>query len=106
MSTQQRTFPTADATRRKAFYRPYEIECLGGGVWEVDPHASENTYTVMLRDGRFECDCESFNFHSIHGPRETCKHGRVVQGVVDGDLCPSCTYPRCRPSCRLRSDSL
>lgn len=105
MSTTQRSFPTADAVRRKAFYRSYDVDCLGGGVWAVESRDSESEYTVVLRDGRYQCDCESYNYHAIHGPRDTCKHGRVIQGIVDGDLCPSCTYPRCRPSCVNRSDS-
>jgi hypothetical protein len=35
----------------------------------------------------------------IHGPLSRCIHGELVRQVVDGDLCPHCTYPRCRPSC-------
>ena len=105
MSTQQRTYPTAASTRRRARYQSFAVDPLGGGVWTVESRGSDSTYTVMLRDGRFECDCESFNYHCIHGPRDVCKHGALIQGIVNGELCPHCTMPHCRPSCPNHGDS-
>lgn len=104
MSTQQaRSHPTPSSIRRRARWESVRVDFHGHGVWGVqrfggDPH------TVMLRDGRIECDCQSFNFDCIHGPLKRCIHAEVVHQIVHNDLCPSCAYPRCRPSCPRRGD--
>ncbi|AUV81233.1 hypothetical protein C2R22_05810 [Salinigranum rubrum] len=105
MSTQSRSFPTAEATRRRAFYGSFAVAFVGAAEWEVESRASGTEYRVMLRDGRFECDCPSYNYDVIHGPRDHCKHSRCVAAVVNDEVCPHCTMPRCRPSCPNRSDS-
>lgn len=99
------THPTAAATARRARWGRFRVRPQGGGVFAVENRDNGHEYTVVLRDGRFECSCPSYNYHVIHGPLEECKHSGHVARVIDGVLCAHCGYPRCRPSCPNRSDT-
>ena len=101
MST-TRSYPSATSIDQRARFQSFAVDFEGAGTWTVQSRGSGAEYIVFLRDGRFECSCDSYNFDVIHGPLETCKHGAVVRGIVDGDLCGHCTMPRCRPSCPNR----
>jgi hypothetical protein len=104
MSTQQRSFPTAADTERRARWRSFDVEATGPGMWRVESRDSGNEYDVFLDAGRYKCTCRSHEMHVVHGPLARCKHAEVIAGIVDGDLCPSCTYPTCRPSCPQRGE--
>lgn len=99
------SYPTAADTARRARQQSFRVDVLGGGVWRVHNRTSDSTHDVVLDGGRLKCSCESYNFHAIHGPRDHCKHSRVVRSIIDGDFCPHCCETDCRPSCPNRSES-
>ena len=103
MST-TRTPPTEADTARRARWRSFDVEPAGTGEWIVESRDSGNDYLVFLDQGQWKCTCRCHEIDVVHGPLTACKHARVVRGIVDGELCSHCTYPRCRPSCPRRGD--
>ena len=105
MSTHPRSFPTPAATINRARWRSFDVDPVGTGEWDVESRDSGNEYTVYLTDEGYKCTCRSHEMHVIHGPLARCKHAEVIHQIADGDCCPACTYPVCRPTCVRRSDS-
>jgi hypothetical protein len=72
------------------------VERLGAG------DDGNHEYVVDLRGGA--CECPDYQY--TMGPIDAeCKHLAFMRLVSAGDLCPSCGYAQCRPSCVRRSDS-
>jgi len=91
MSTTQTTHD------RNARYEPLRAKPHAPGMVVVQNLGRDSEHVVDLRSG--VCDCPGFQYH------ETCYHKRFMDLVADGELCPTCGYARCTPSCIRRSDS-
>ena len=83
--------PTGDRTRR-ARYEPLSATKIAPGMFEVRNLRSGGEYVVDVRDGA--CECEDDLYRNMR-----CKHRRFIEQVAEGELCPECGYPTCRPSC-------
>jgi hypothetical protein len=91
------------ATRKRehsARFEPLRAERIAPGMIEVENRRSGGVYVVDLREG--VCECEDYTY--TMGPAGgECKHLAAMRLASEGDLCPTCLYPICRPSCPERS---
>lgn len=96
-----RQAPTDRAHRARL--EPLDAERIAPGLFEVKNHRSGTHYRVDI--GEPACECADFEYRMRPAGGE-CKHIHFLKQISTGDLCPSCGYAICRPSCprRERSD--
>jgi len=95
--------PTAssDHTDRtvRARTEPLAVERLAPGLFEVHNRRAGTHYRVDIAEQ--VCECDDFRYNT--GPAgEPCKHIRFIEQISAGELCPTCGYSHCRPSCPRR----
>lgn len=81
---------------RRARIEPLNAERIAPGLFEVVNYRSENHYRVNIRAPA--CECADFQY-TMNPAGGVCKHIRFIEQISNGELCPSCGYPVCRPSC-------
>jgi hypothetical protein len=81
----------------------FDVEAVAPGMFEVERYGSDDTHTVDVRSTT--CTCQDYIYTVAHRrPLDRCKHLELMFQIADGELCPHCTMPTCRPSCPERGD--
>lgn len=84
---------------RSARFEPLRAKEIAPGMFEVENLRSDSTYVVDVREGG--CECQDYEY--TMGPAGgECKHLAAIRLASEGELCPTCLYPTCRPSCPER----
>ena len=90
---------------QRARIEPLAAEQVAPGVFAVQNRQSGGCDRVRVENGR-SCNCADYQYRA-EASTEPCKHIQFIEQISAGELCPTCGYTTCRPSCpqRLRRQS-